>query len=546
MVIAQRCLLHLSSTGAKSWKWYKSCSNGLPSTVSRGFLPSSSLLLEPLMKQRVLGSSCSKKRFRHTSTQEYDFIQERNRWQALVVSDGNDDDGDESIDMEPTGYVVLFNSLQWNDLIKRLQQMSSSEMNGTAWTDWLESQSRSSSGAVVTLPPNSDLLRALLQKEWDVDFSSKKVILVKVQKEDDNLPGDEKDGSQNLKPRPSGLDQLAKHISKHNGEIFKVLQRPVVESGSSSSELEDHVLSYILESYEFNRYKTRKDDVNKKDKTATTERRSRIIFPGSLHRHETLSKCRSTYLVRDMISTPAVDLTPNALQRVAEEWALEHKINNNNNFVSVESIVGKNLLSYNGSLPGGHGCGMIYAVGAAAERPDHEPRLVRISYRPDNATKRISLVGKGVTYDTGGLNLKPGPSMLHMKKDMGGAAHVLGLLSCLVEMKAPVAIDAWLPTVENVMDGVSFRPGDVLTSVTGLTTEIGNTDAEGRLILGDALALASAEHPDLIIDFATLTGAARVAMGTSVVPFFSNRFSISKALMNSAVVCLSRPVVVFV
>lgn len=118
---------------------------------------------------------------------------------------------------------------------------------------------------------------------------------------------------------------------------------------------------------------------------------------------------------------------------------------------------------------------------------------------------------------------------------MGGAAHVLGLLSCLVEMEAPVAIDAWLPTVENVMDGLSFRPGDVLTSVTGLTTEIGNTDAEGRLILGDALALASAEHPDLVIDFATLTGAARVAMGTSVVPFFSNRSKVSGDLMDAAV-----------
>jgi leucyl aminopeptidase len=179
---------------------------------------------------------------------------------------------------------------------------------------------------------------------------------------------------------------------------------------------------------------------------------------------------------------------------------------------------------------------MIYNVGRAAKDEDRQPRLICIHYQPSSSTgRKICLVGKGVTYDTGGLNIKPGSSMLNMKKDMGGAAHVLGLLMALVEQDFPHEIQVWIPAVENVVDADSYRPGDVLTSVNGKTTEVGNTDAEGRLVLADALALASAEQDvDLIVDFATLTGAARVAMGTEVVPFFSNTAEYSDGLAQAA------------
>jgi leucyl aminopeptidase len=227
-----------------------------------------------------------------------------------------------------------------------------------------------------------------------------------------------------------------------------------------------------------------------------------------------------------------MDLTPGALQRVAEDWVFSQR----DHQLTIHTVIGKDLLDYHGALPPGHGCGMIYSVGRAAKEADRQPRLIRIEYKPKSfsAENKIALVGKGVTYDTGGLNLKPGSSMLNMKKDMGGAAHVLGLLMALAEQEFPHAITVWIPAVENAIGSESFRPGDVLTSVNGKTSEIGNTDAEGRLILADALALASAERPDLIIDYATLTGAARVALGTELVPFFSNTAEYSERLEQAA------------
>jgi len=180
---------------------------------------------------------------------------------------------------------------------------------------------------------------------------------------------------------------------------------------------------------------------------------------------------------------------------------------------------------------------MIHAVGRASNQdPDCKPRLMRIRYEPSNQSdsSHIALVGKGVTYDTGGLSLKPTASMVNMKKDMGGAALALGLLRVLVECDFSRPIDCWIPIVENVIDEASYRPGDILQSVNGVTTEIGNTDAEGRLILADTLALASAENPELIIDFATLTGAQRVALGSDIPAFFSNTKDIGPAILNSA------------
>jgi leucyl aminopeptidase len=158
----------------------------------------------------------------------------------------------------------------------------------------------------------------------------------------------------------------------------------------------------------------------------------------------------------------------------------------------------------------------------------------QILLRAGTPSKHIALVGKGFTYDTGGLNLKPGDSMLTMKKDMGGAALALGLMRVLVERKFSRPIDCWIPAVENAVNGNSYRSGDILTSVNGKTTEIRNTDAEGRLILADTLALASATRPEIILDFATLTGAQRVALGYEIPAVWSNSPEIIPEIMEAS------------
>jgi leucyl aminopeptidase len=160
---------------------------------------------------------------------------------------------------------------------------------------------------------------------------------------------------------------------------------------------------------------------------------------------------------------------------------------------------------------------MIHAVGRASTRA---PRLIDLSWGDDSAPK-LTLVGKGVCFDTGGLDLKPAAGMLMMKKDMGGSACVLGLASMVMDAKLPVRLRVLVPAVENAVSGNAFRPGDVLSSRKGLTVEIGNTDAEGRLVLADALTLACEESPDLLIDMATLTGAARVALGPDLPALFT-------------------------
>ncbi len=171
---------------------------------------------------------------------------------------------------------------------------------------------------------------------------------------------------------------------------------------------------------------------------------------------------------------------------------------------------------------------LIATVGRAASRP---PRLLDLRWGSDGP--RVTLVGKGVCFDTGGLNLKPGTSMALMKKDMGGAATVLGLAHMLMATKTPLRLRVLIPAVENAVSGAAFRPGDVLTSRKGLTVEVNNTDAEGRLVLADALALAAEEAPDLIVSMATLTGAARVAVGPDLAPFYTDDDSLAAALLDA-------------
>ncbi len=206
--------------------------------------------------------------------------------------------------------------------------------------------------------------------------------------------------------------------------------------------------------------------------------------------------------VRDLINTPANDMGPQQLEEAVRVLARRHK-------AKVSVISGDALLRRRFPL--------IHAVGRAAAQA---PRLIDMSWGHKSDPK-VTLVGKGVCFDTGGLDIKPSSGMLLMKKDMGGAANVLGLASMIMQRGLRVRLRVLVPAVENAIAGNAFRPGDVIASRKGLTVEIGNTDAEGRLVLADALALADEEEPRLLIDMATLTGAARVALGPDLAPFYT-------------------------
>lgn len=222
----------------------------------------------------------------------------------------------------------------------------------------------------------------------------------------------------------------------------------------------------------------------------------------------------AAFLARDLVNTPANDLGPEAFEKEIRAFATRHKM-------KLKAIVGDDLLKQN--FP------MIHAVGRAAHQA---PRLIDMSWGKAGDPK-VTLVGKGVTFDTGGLDIKPAAGMLLMKKDMGGAANTLGLAHAIMDAGLKVRLRVLIPIVENAISASSFRPGDVLRARNGSTVEIGNTDAEGRLILGDALCLADEESPELIIDMATLTGAARVALGPDLPPLYSNDDDLAAALMTS-------------
>ncbi|MDG1438450.1 MAG: leucyl aminopeptidase family protein, partial [Emcibacteraceae bacterium] len=219
-----------------------------------------------------------------------------------------------------------------------------------------------------------------------------------------------------------------------------------------------------------------------------------LIVPNNCDYDHVAAIVNGTSLTRDLVNIPTCDMGPTELEGVANELA---KIFS----AKIKTIVGNDLLK--------QGFETIHTVGRAAEK---EPRLIDMTWGHKNAPK-VTLVGKGVCFDTGGLDIKPSGAMLTMKKDMGGAAHVLGLGQMIMASELNIRLRILIPAVENNISSNAFRPGDIIKSYEGTTIEVGNTDAEGRLVLCDALALASEEEPDLILDFATLTGAARVAMG---------------------------------
>ena len=230
---------------------------------------------------------------------------------------------------------------------------------------------------------------------------------------------------------------------------------------------------------------------------------------------EAVRLAEATSLVRDLVDTPAADLGPAELERAVRDWAGAAG-------AEVEVTKGDALEQ---------GYPMIHAVGAAAV-PARAPRLIEARWG-DPAHPKLAIVGKGVVFDTGGLDLKPAAGMRLMKKDMGGAAHALALARLIVAEHWPVRLHLLIPAVENAVAGAAFRPGDILTSRHGLTVEIDNTDAEGRLILADALTRAGEEGATTIVDFATLTGAARVALGPDLPATFSNDDSLAADLLTA-------------
>lgn len=232
---------------------------------------------------------------------------------------------------------------------------------------------------------------------------------------------------------------------------------------------------------------------------------------------ELVRLAEATAMVRDLVNTPAADMGPAELQHQAEAIAKPHG-------ASVNVTKGHDLET---------GYPMIHAVGAAAEKR-HAPRLIEIEWGHP-AHPRVAIVGKGISFDSGGLDIKPASGMRIMKKDMGGAAHALALAKLIMEQRLPVRLHMLVPAAENAIAGNAFRPGDILKSRNGMTVEIDNTDAEGRLVLADAIAKAAEGEPVLIVDFATLTGAARVALGPDLPALFSNDHDLADAINKASV-----------
>lgn len=264
------------------------------------------------------------------------------------------------------------------------------------------------------------------------------------------------------------------------------------------------VLGWLLGQYSFDRYK--KEPSKKGPRVLLTDEPARI--------DETLLIAESTYLVRDLVNIPAQDLGPRELESAISDVAKACS-------AATSTTSGRALEA---EFP------MVHAVGRAAA-PDRAPRMVELEWG-DTRHPRIAVVGKGVVFDSGGLDIKPAAGMRLMKKDMGGAAHALALAFLVMKSRLPVRLHLLIPAVENAIAGNAFRPGDILKSRKELSVEIGNTDAEGRLILADALTRACEGEPELILDFATLTGAARVALGPDLPALFANDDALADEMLH--------------
>lgn len=288
------------------------------------------------------------------------------------------------------------------------------------------------------------------------------------------------------------------------GALARALPEGDWHLASAHAEPELSAIALVLGGYVFTRYGKKPGKV------------LRFAMPSGADAGRVRRIADGVFLTRDLVNTPTSDMGPDELEKAVRALAATHK-------AEVSVIKGDDLLKQN--FP------MIHAVGRASVGA---PRLIDMIWGRADAPK-VTLVGKGVCFDTGGLDIKPSSGMLLMKKDMGGAANVLGLASMIMAAGLKVRLRVLIPAVENSIAGNAFRPGDVLTSRKGTTVEIGNTDAEGRLVLADALALADDEEPELLIDMATLTGAARVALGPDLPPFYTGDEALASELVAASV-----------
>jgi leucyl aminopeptidase len=263
-------------------------------------------------------------------------------------------------------------------------------------------------------------------------------------------------------------------------------------------------LGWLLAQHRFDAYRSKKDDEDRGPRVLLTAEPAKI--------EQAVRLAGATALVRDLVNTPAADLGPAELEQVVSDLARRSG-------AQLTVTLGAEL---------GQGYPLIAAVGAAAT-PERVPRLIELEWgKSDDPC--IAIVGKGVCFDSGGLDLKNAAGMRIMKKDMGGAAHAIALAQLIIESRLPVRLHLLIPAVENAVSGAAYRPGDIVKSRKGLFVEVDNTDAEGRMILADALAKAGEGKPELIVDFATLTGAARVALGPDLPATFMNRDDLAASL----------------
>ena len=281
---------------------------------------------------------------------------------------------------------------------------------------------------------------------------------------------------------------------------YRLVSRPATRSGSVLA------LAWAMGHYRFTRFKggdTQNDG-------------PLLVWPSDADRGQVLRVADGLFMARDLVNTPANEMGPAELADAALHLAVSH---------GAQAAVIEGRLLQDKNFP------LIWAVGAGSSRA---PRLVDLRWG-GAGLPRVTLVGKGVCFDSGGLDIKPASAMLTMKKDMGGAAAVLGIAHMIMDAKLPIALRVLIPAVENSISGDAYRPGDIFRSRKGLTVEIGNTDAEGRLVLADALAEADTEAPDLLVCMATLTGAARVATGFDLPPFFTQDDGLAGELEAAAV-----------
>ncbi len=287
------------------------------------------------------------------------------------------------------------------------------------------------------------------------------------------------------------------------GGLPGLLPKGAYRFGNAPHDVRLAALAFALGSYRFARYRKNEGP------------EAKLVVPDDLEAADISRIAEGVWLARDLINTPANDMGPAELEEAARALAKRHG-------AKISAIVGEDLLAQNFPL--------IHAVGRASART---PRLIDLRWgNPSHA--KVTLVGKGVCFDSGGLDIKPDSAMLMMKKDMGGAASMLALAHMIMDAKLKVALRLLIPAVENAISGAAFRPLDVYLSRKGLTVEVGNTDAEGRLVLADALALADEDKPDLLIDAGTLTGAARVALGPELPPFYTSNDEVAQEVVQCA------------